>query len=562
MNRGRLGSGAIIAWMLCGLLLTALPALTASPTWAGEVELAFENPWMDTHGGTRPVGTDTPQDPWDPWEMAPWQLWALRNETRQAFVTLTNTGEAPRRVTVSIDTDFGDEPGDAELLAPGTIASKHHGTPLVNLFTAEQLASFEGDFPDSIGNVEVIRDFPTLYLPPGEPTRLWLRVHTMDLDAERGAQAYTPRGQYTLTFRAEGDGIDLEQPIGLTVLTTSMPAEPLIETGTWDRRSFSDLGPEGERHAKRYHITIWEGHRNYFMTRLSLPGSRADQVELSQRDPEAFQQRVNEAVDESVRQMREQGFRESQILLNAGDEVTDASADHRVAVYRAVRRYRPDIKIFSNPHPVWTEAGRPVTLDGTFKPLAPYVDVWAPHSTHYHNPAIAQFLEQTGAQRWHYNNMAPQTARNEPAVLHSYRRMGWLAIKHDLDGMTFWTAMRPEGDPWDDTDPRRPDASVVFESEAGLITTRAWEAWRETVEDVNIYRMIERAVETGDLDADLERRAKMWLRNSPMWALGVDAGPRYRDWRGVYQARLRAYHLLEAIVRHEGVDALLDGPQW
>lgn len=544
----------MVSLMLC-LVWVAAPLAEAQ-----EVELAFESPWLDTRGGTLPANADEPEDPYDPWTMAPWEMTALRNDTEQAFITLTNTADSPVEVTVSVVSDMPEDAGRVELLATGSIASRHHGTPLINLFTAEQLATFEGDFPETFGNTQVIRDFPTLHLPPDEPVRVWLRVQTMDPDADPVDYAYTPAGEYTITFRGEGEGIDLSQEIDLKVIPTQMPQKPLIEAGAYTGGRFARRGEASERHARQYHVTIQDGHKRYTHTYLGRPGS----LELAEEDPVAFQRRVNEAVDRNIKQQRELGYEESQILLNMGDEPSDHSVDYQVAAARAVKRYRPDIKIYANPGAYWIEGGGPRTLEGVFQKLDPYVDVWAPHSTHYQNEAVASFLKETDAELWYYNNLSLQTARNESQVLDSYRKLGWIAIRHDLDGMQFWAAKRYMGDPWDDMDEGHrdwPDAAVVFESDAGPISTRGWEAWRETVEDVNIYRMIERVVEAEILDDDLQKRARSWLRVSPMKVIGTDAGPRYGDWRAVYQTKLRAYNLLEAIAEHREAETLIERPR-
>ena len=483
---------------------------------AGGVELVawFDDPWRLTDGGRAlPTADDLAR---------PWCLRACRNETEQALIGLLVRGGGPVDVRVSIEADFPAEAARADLLAAGSIRSRlAPDGALVNLFTAAQLGTFEGKFPETFANTAQIKDFPTLHLEPGKPAWIWLRVQTRDGE---GRYAGLPPGSYRLTFTAAHGDTALQRVVDLQVLPVVLPVMPVLECFPYGGVTDAD--------ARLHHTTVSGGWKRWVWggSLYAVTGAWGRREELGQlfkQDPSAFQREVQSLVDRYLKRYRDQGYREDQILVEILDEPGDGSSGEGglyLQTARAVKRYRPDLTIMVNPAADWAQ--NDVTLAGTFRPLDPITDVWMPYYAHYETPAIQQFLRDTGKPLWCYKNCALQDARREGGTMGWLRRAGWFAMRHDLEGIGFWAATSHYGDMWDDFDRWGSvdwaDAAVVFPSKAGPITTRQWEAWRETVEDAAIYKMLQRALDANVIPKGRIAAAKRWLAESPEVVWNMD----------------------------------------
>ena len=467
----------------------------------------FDDPWRPTDGG-RDMPTDV--------ELSrPWRLRACRNDTEQAFIGLMARGDQPVDVVVSIEAEFPADAAKAELLVAGSIRSRlAPDGALVNLFTADQLKTFAGKFPKTFANTDQIEDFPTLHLQPDAPAWIWLRVQTRDAD---GRYEQLPPGSCQLTFTATYGERKLQRVIELQVLPVVLPATPVLE-------SFPYGGVE-EQDDRLHHTTVSGGWKRYvwggsLYATTGAWGRRGELGQLFKKDPVAFQREVQQLVDKYLKRYRDQGYREDQILVEVSDEPSDGSGSEGglfLETARAVKRYRPDLKILVNPAAHWERTD--VTLEGTFRPLDPIADIWMPSYEHYENPAVRQFLRDTGKPLWCYKNCTIQDARREGGCLGWLRRAGWFGVQHKLTGIGFWGATSSYGDMWDDFDRWGSidwaDAAVVFPSKAGPITTRQWEAWRETLEDAAICKMLQRALDANLIPRDRVDTAKRWLADSP-----------------------------------------------
>ena len=503
------------------LTFAIIALMFASPAHAeSDIVAWFDDPWRATNGGT-----DTPGDE----ELArPWRMRACRNDTEQAFIGLMARGDEPVDVTVSIETDFPSGAAGAELLVAGSIRSRlAPDGALVNLFTADQLKTFADKFPKGFVNADQMKDFPTLHLKPDAPVWIWLRVRTSDAD---GRYEQLPPGSYQLTFTAGYGEQKLQRVIELQVLPVVLPVTPVLE-------AFPYGGVE-EKDDRLHHTTVSGGWKRYvwggsLYAVTGAWGRREELTQLFKTDPVAFQREIQLLVDKYLKRYRDRGYREDQILVEVSDEPSDGCGSEGALFLktgRAVKRYRPDLKTLVNPAAHWERTD--VTLDGTFRPLDPITDIWMPFYEHYENPAVRQFLRETGKPLWCYRNCTIQDARREGGCLGWLRRAGWFGVRHDLEGIGFWSATSSYGDMWDDFDIWGSidwaDAAVVFPSKAGPITTRQWEAWRETLEDAAIYKMLQRTVDAGLIPSDQVEAAKRWLEDSPntIWNMDEKDGGR------------------------------------
>jgi len=507
--------------MACTPIVTLLLIALAVPLGAqgkAEVVVWLEGPWTDTRAGARlPADEDLAR---------PWAMTLCRNDTEQAIVGLLNRGDRPVELTVSVRTDLPADRSQVELLAMGAIEARGEGidwwregkvrTGLINLFTAEQVASFGGGFPKRFIGTDAWAEFPKLVLMPGEPVRIWLRVRAF------GA-GYPEPGRYSIRLAATGDSADIQQNVAVRVLKVTLPREPVIESITY--------GTVDDEDAKLHHVTVNGGYRRWAFGNLLLAGGfwsewvNEDKPLLKQAkdDPATFRRRIGQAVENLYAQHQTEGLPKSRCVLEICDEPGDDNVADWMALAETVRAVDPEARIIANPPHDW-EGGH-TTFDITIRPMAHLVDVWEPHSDWFAVPEVAGFLKGEDKPLWFYNNIGLALSRYEPAVNHFYRQAGWIALKHGLQGIGIWSAASYYGDPWDDFDEGQwgidwPDAAIVFPSEAGAIATRNWEAWRETIEDVAIYRMLGRALREGMIDERDVGRAGDWLAETPDLVLG------------------------------------------
>ncbi len=468
----------------------------ANPQIAGKVTVRSENPWANTYGGSR-----------DTTLLTEWPVVMLRGDTEQRFIAIANRSNEPLEFEVAVASELP-ENATAELLVAVPQKTREHGEALLNLFTAEQLASFDGALPESFLRQEQYRGFPALRLAPGETVRLWLRIRAFDAVSGEAA----PSGDYRIVLDA---GELFRQVIPVRIIAAQLPRHPSLAVVTY--------GGADDADSRLHYVTVNEGFRDYgFNNFLAVSGMWAmqdDLVKLERNNPAQFREILDEALERYFQWMRDAGFHKNQILVEILDEPCDRSAAKWLAFARGIKAVRPDARIIANPPAHWPEGNMPTTLEGTFKLLAPYVDVWMPYSRHYEDTAVREFLKAEGKPLWFYNNCTVQTARDESAIVSTFRRFGWLAVAHRLDGIGFWSAHFPVGDQWDDFDATPsytwPDAAVVFRSDAGAVTTRHWESWRETVEDIELHRLIKNAIDTLELPVELRREMQEWLDNAP-----------------------------------------------
>lgn len=508
--------------------LAPVPPPPVKPLPAASLKTWWANSWADTQGGT--------EQP-TPAELAtPWALSACRNDTEQAMVGLLNTGTEPGTVDVSV----GALPRgvQAELLAVGTVLGrgttaenwhkdKSHPA-LLNLFTAEQVRGFCDLFPPQFPDAAVWYRFPTLVLTPGKPAYVWLRLSTI---------AATKPGKVRLRFLAGAT----RREIALDVLQVRLPATPVVESFPY--------GGVHDEDSRVHHSTVNAGYRRFVTCNLVVHMNKwgTDFVKLAHDDPEGFRKVIREGLDGVYRDFTAQGYRKDQVLVEIWDEPNDANIDSWLLMAKEVKACDPLALIYANPPEDW--AGHPCTLEKTVAPMAPFVDIWAPHLNLINQfPETLKCMKATGKPIWFYQNVGLGCSRNEWAAAGWYRTAPWEALRHGLSGVGFWSASSYYGDQWDDFDNTPyndwPDAAVVFTDEQGnALTTRNWEAWREGIEDVAIGGMLQLAASKGWLRPADVSAAKQWLATTPAQVIGHN---RQTEGATVATARAQALSWLNA----------------
>lgn len=344
-----------------------------SPDFKQGITTWTEDPWIFTDGGTRmPTTLEI--------EESSWSIPVLRNEVEQKIIGIMNTSEneVDVRVTLTAPTDF--KYGKADLRVLGAIESRASTTSankaaLVNLFTKEQIDSFNGNFPASFVDEEAWKDFPVLHLKPNTPVRLWMRLQTYNTSP---GSAQTTQGNYVFNLDvANPDGsLVRQQYINAEVLSTYIPTKPYKQVLTY--------GGYDEDLDKSYYTTINgsitnHGQNKSYVYKNLLSYSRSDlwskdlsiTTNLYKTDPADFRNKIRAAVDAYYSRLNEEGWKDEQIIISILDEPKLEHVEGIGIIAQEVKAYRPNALIVENP------AGNRLleTLEG----LNPYVDIWIPH---------------------------------------------------------------------------------------------------------------------------------------------------------------------------------------
>ena len=105
-----------------------------------------------------------------------------------------------------------------------------------------------------------------------------------------------------------------------------------------------------------------------------------------------------------VLNVRLPAVRKDQILVEIWDEPNDANIDSWLLMAKEIKAYDPTALIYANPPEDWE--GHPCTLAKTVQPMAPYVDVWAPHLNLINQfPDTLVCMKATGKPIWFYQNV-------------------------------------------------------------------------------------------------------------------------------------------------------------
>jgi len=471
-----------------------------NPVKDKELEVWIEKPWIDTKGGVaQPKTENLFRNP----------LIMLQGDTEQVMLCFLNKSKKTLPVTVNFSSNLPQKKSTIDLLYCGAMKTRNHGTQNINLFNSTHIKSFKGNFPKPFTNTEIFQNFPELYLPTNQPVRVWVQIRTFN---PQKWDNIVSAGNYQVNISVEKSEYSFNVKLPISVLPIALSRKPPIEVMPYGGIDTLD--------DKLHYSTINNGFKTYAKTNFRIDRKSNNLLKLEKTNPSQFKQIFKDKIENLQRGAMKVGYRKEQILVEIFDEPCDRNANKWVAYAKAIKSVAPDTKIIANPPADWPSGNMATTLEGSFKKMAPYVDVWMPYSAHYLNDEVRKFLKSTGKPLWFYKNIAIQTCRSELDIVKTYRRFGWLANRFNLDGIGVWSVSFYVSDQWDDFDKSKhynwPDAALVFKSDAGPIPTRGWESWRETVEDVQIYKIIKHALGTLEISGSLREDMQGWLNYSPI----------------------------------------------
>jgi hypothetical protein len=206
-----------------------------------------------------------------------------------------------------------------------------------------------------------------------------------------------------------------------------------------------------------------------------------------------------------VKHLAELGLDYRDYALYPVDEpgLTKGSVDLFLSFAKPIREADPGIRIYAD-----TVIG--TTLE-ELQRMAPYVDIWCLQRSGYLLQEGADKLALVKAQGktvWTYECLG-NVKHQSP--LGYYRAQAWLAWRHGLTGIGFWSYCTSTDDPWFRS-PSGDEYLLIYQGN-GVVTSKRWEAVRDGVEDYNLLLALRRAAdamaETGKQSATVRDAGKL-----------------------------------------------------
>lgn len=188
--------------------------------------------------------------------------------------------------------------------------------------------------------------------------------------------------------------------------------------------------------------------------------------------------------------IKDLGFSEKDYSLYIYDEIHGEEACKRFCeVCKIIREVNPNVKMFLT-QGYW---GGGTSLKDV-KITSPYVDIWCPYVTPANQLEGEKFeiLKKTGKPIWSYNNEIAFLTSSPLKV----RKYVWLAWKREIQGIGSWSYNCWINDGWNDFDnfSKRRAMAYVYSGKKGPVSSRRWEALRETMEDYEVLFSLKTAI--------------------------------------------------------------------
>jgi hypothetical protein len=159
--------------------------------------------------------------------------------------------------------------------------------------------------------------------------------------------------------------------------------------------------------------------------------------------------------------------------------LSNGLVDAYLRMAKLAREADPRIQMYTDP------VGG-ITVD-ELRQMLPYVDIWCPNRAGLvldeQQAAKLDIIKGSGKTVWMYE--CDDNAKHQ-SPLGYYRAQAWLAWRHQMTGIGFWSYCTSQDDPW--FVPRlRYDYLLVYPGN-GVVSSKRWEAVRDGIED---YGMLE-----------------------------------------------------------------------
>ena len=127
--------------------------------------------------------------------------------------------------------------------------------------------------------------------------------------------------------------------------------------------------------------------------------------------------------------------------------------------------------------------------DDELRQMLPFVDIWCPNRgglvLDEKNAAKLDILKHSGKSVWMYE--CDDNAKHQ-SPLGYYRAQAWLAWRHQMTGIGFWSYCTSQDDPWF-VPKLRYDYLLVYPGN-GVVSSKRWEAVRDGIEDYGALTLL------------------------------------------------------------------------
>jgi hypothetical protein len=151
---------------------------------------------------------------------------------------------------------------------------------------------------------------------------------------------------------------------------------------------------------------------------------------------------------------------------------------------------------------MYTDPVAGITED-ELRSMLPYVDIWCPNRGGLlldpKNAAKLAIIKSSGKQVWTYE--CDDNAKHQPPLGY-YRGLAWLAWRHGLTGIGFWSYCTSQDDPWF-VPKLRYDYLLVYPGN-GVVSSKRWEAVRDGIEDYSMLAALRAKVAAAGVSAKAE----------------------------------------------------------
>jgi hypothetical protein len=160
--------------------------------------------------------------------------------------------------------------------------------------------------------------------------------------------------------------------------------------------------------------------------------------------------------------------------------------DAYLLMAKLAREADPRIRMYTDPYGFITE--------DELRSMLPYVDIWCPNRSGLvldkKNEAKLATIKGSGKAVWMYE--CDDNAKHQ-SPLGYYRGSAWLAWRHGMTGIGFWSYCTSPDDPWFVPGPRQ-EFLLVYPGN-GVVSSKRWEAVRDGIEDYGMLAELRRRLE-------------------------------------------------------------------
>lgn len=449
------------------------------------VRLSAANPWAP-FGQMAEVLEDRLRD-------ADLALEAFAGEVEDAALNIFNFGAESLMARVEIDDFTLEAAADEAPVLARDVAKLHE---VVNVPT--QMSDVVADAIPRMNQADVIT------LPPRDARQIWLNIDTKRLKPGKWKSAVRIR---TL----EVEPREFIAPIVVTVWTPSLPEIQPLHHCNWGY-------VEGSRHKHYKAETLKDraAHGNNVFTCTFVPLAKFDENgtligDIDYKDHDEFVKeyapqgmilfqmtggisgptgRETEVYRKAyvawmtawVQHLKDMGISYDRYAMYPVDE--PGLSDGLVTLYldyaKLTRKADPKVQMYTDPvHRITEEE---------LQRMVPYVDIWCPNRNGFLLDIGAEkfaIIKNSGSQVWTYE--CDGNAKHL-SPLGYYRGQSWLAWRHGLTGIGFWTYCTSSEDPWFKSSVS-PDYLMTYQGES-VVSSKRWEAVRDGIEDYSMLTVL------------------------------------------------------------------------